>query len=152
MSKNLSRAGVDVTQNLSFRVIQLASSLGRSAANSIPREVGISVPQWRVISVIGSRPSISFRSLVQILEIDKGWISRTLVKLQDEGLVLTTVEPTDKRQFTMCLTDAGRELHLKGSRISKQRQKHLEDEFTDLEYKTLEIFLDRLQKAAEKLE
>lgn len=152
MSPKASNQGVDVTRNLSFRVIQLASSLGRSAANAIPGEVGISVPQWRVISVIGSRPDISFRSLVQILEIDKGWISRTLVKLQEEDLVLSTPDPMDKRQFTLNLTDQGRELHLKGSRISRKRQKQLEAEFTQQEYKTLIGLLDRLQKAAERLE
>lgn len=152
MTSRHSNPGVDVTQNLSFRVIQLASTLGRSAANSIPNEVGISVPQWRVISVIGSRPDISFRALVQILEIDKGWISRTLVKLQEEHLVLTTPDPMDKRQFKMSLTEKGRELHLKGSRISRQRQQQLESEFTQQEYKQLQHLLDRLQKAAERLE
>jgi DNA-binding MarR family transcriptional regulator len=152
MPTKRSHQGVDVTQNLSFRVIQLASTLGRSAANMIPHEVGISVPQWRVLSVIGSRPDISFRALVQILEIDKGWISRTLVKLQEENLVQTTPDPMDKRQFTLSLTVKGRELHLQGSRISRQRQKRLESEFTQQEYTQLEHLLDRLQKAAERLE
>ena len=146
------RNGVDVTQNLSYRIILLASTLGRSAAVSIPAAVGISVPQWRVISVIGSRPGISFRALVQILEIDKGWISRTLTKLQAEGLVLSTPDPVDKRQFALELTAKGRELHLKGSQVSRQRQRHLENEFTPAQYSQLEKLLDRLQAAAERLE
>jgi hypothetical protein len=41
MSRTPSRKGVDVTQNLSFRIIALASALGRSAATAIPDEVGI---------------------------------------------------------------------------------------------------------------
>lgn len=146
------RKGVDVTQNLSFRIIQLASTLGRSAANAIPDATGMSVPQWRVISVIGSRPGISFRALVQILEIDKGWISRTLAKLQDDGLVIATADPADKRQFTLELTAKGRELHHQGSRVSRLRQKRLEAEFSDTEYQALLVLLDRLQAAAEKLE
>ena len=146
------RKGVDVTQNLTFRIIQLASTLGRSAASAIPDATGMSVPQWRVISVIGSRPGISFRTLVQILEIDKGWISRTLTKLQDDGVVTATPDPADKRQFTLELTAAGRELHHQGSRISRMRQKQLEAEFSDTEYQALLDLLDRLQAAAEKLE
>ncbi|MGB3068361.1 MAG: MarR family winged helix-turn-helix transcriptional regulator [Ottowia sp.] len=152
MPRTPSHHGVDVTQNLSFRIIQLTSTLNRSAANAIPKEVGISVPQWRLISVIGSRPDISFSSLVQILEIDKGWISRSLVKLQEEGLVISTPDPMDKRKFTLNLTDQGREVHLRGSRISKQRQKQLQAEFTAQEYQTLKTLLDRLQQAAERLE
>jgi len=144
--------GVDVTQNLTFRIIQLTSTLNRSATNAIPKEVGISVPQWRLISVIGSRPGISFSSLVEILEIDKGWISRTVAKLQEEGLVAAMPDPADKRRFTLELTDKGREVHLRGSRISRQRQKHLEAEFTPQEYELLGALLARLQRAAERLE
>jgi DNA-binding MarR family transcriptional regulator len=147
----LKREGVDVTQNLSYRIIVLASTLGRSAAVAIPAAVGISVPQWRLISVIGSRPGISFRTLVQILEIDKGWISRTLSRLQEQGLVMATPDPIAKRQFTVALTEQGRALHLQGSLVSKGRQKHLESEFTPSEYRQLEQLLDRLQKAAERL-
>jgi DNA-binding MarR family transcriptional regulator len=151
MNRTASRKGVDVTQNLSFRIIALASALGRSAATAIPDEVGISVAQWRVISVIGSRPGISFGALVRILEIDKGWISRTLAKLQQEGLVASEPDPRDKRQFMLTLSEAGVALHVKGSRISRRRQQQLEAEFTPQEYANLEKLLDRLHKAAERL-
>jgi DNA-binding MarR family transcriptional regulator len=114
--------------------------------------VGISVPQWRVISVIGSRPGISFGSLVGILEIDKGWISRTLTALQKDGLVTSEVDPEDKRQFTLFLTHAGQELHLKGSRISRRRQRQLASGFSSEEYKTLKLLLERLHSAVDRLE
>ena len=151
MSRSAARKGVDVTHNLSFRIIALASALGRSAAVEIPEEVGISVAQWRVISVIGSRPGISFGTLVRILEIDKGWISRTLTKLQEEGLVVSEADPLDKRQFTLSLTEDGVALHVKGSRISRRRQQQLEAEFTESEYRTLGKLLARLYKAADRL-
>lgn len=152
MSTTPLRQGVDVTQNLTFRIIALASSLSRSAAVSIPEEVGISVAQWRVISVIGSRPGISFGAVVNILEIDKGWISRTLSALQKEGIVVATPDPMDKRQFTLKLTASGRALHLKGSRISRRRQQQLEAAFTPEEYRQLDTLLLRLQHAAETLD
>lgn len=152
MTRPLTRKGVDVTQNLSFRIIALASSLSRSASVMIPQAAGISVAQWRIISVIGSRPGISFGALVRILEIDKGWISRTLAKLQEEGLVTSEPDPSDKRQFTLRLTEQGTQLHVKGSRISRRRQQLLEAEFTPEEYRTLEKLLDRLHKAADRLE
>lgn len=152
MTQTSSRKGVDVTQNLTYRIVQLASTLGRSASNTMPAEVGISVAQWRVISVIGSRPGISFGALVRVLEIDKGWISRTLVKLQQDGLVVSTPDPADKRQFTLELTPGGQEMHLAGSRISRRRQQHLRSAFTEEEYRTLEHLLDRLQQAAEGLD
>ena len=144
--------GVDVTRNLSYRVIALASALSRSAARALPREAGISVAEWRVLSVIGSRPDISFNALVQTLEIDKGWISRTLVQLEKDGLVQRTPDPQDKRQFRLALSDSGQALHMKGSGVSRERQRRLQAAFSASELRTLESLLDRLQQAAEGLE
>lgn len=144
--------GVDVTRNLSYRIIVLAGTINRSAARALPREAGVSVAEWRVLSVIGSRPDISFNALVQTLEIDKGWVSRTLVQLEKDGLVQRTPDPQDKRQFRLTLSDSGRELHMKGSGVSRERQRRLQSAFSASELRTLESLLDRLQQAAEGLE
>lgn len=144
--------GVDVTQNLTYRVVVLASTLSRSAARALPREVGISVAEWRVLSVIGSRPGISFNALVQTLDIDKGWISRTLAQLEKDGMVVKTADPADRRQFQLSLSQRGQTLHLKGSRVSQRRQRHLESAFSRSDLRQLESLLDRLQQAAERLE
>lgn len=144
--------GVDVTRNLTYRVILLASTLSRSANRALPREAGISVAEWRIVSIIGSRPGISFNALVRTLEIDKGWISRTLAQLEKDGLVVKSPDPQDKRQFQLALSESGRALHLKGSGISRQRQHKLESAFSASEWRTLESLLDRLQKTAEGLD
>lgn len=144
--------GVDVTRNLTYRIILLASTLSRSANRSLPREAGISVAEWRIVSVIGSRPHISFNALVRTLDIDKGWISRTLAQLEKDGLVIKTPDPQDKRQFQLDLSPSGRALHLKGSGVSRQRQQKLESAFSASEMRALESLLDRLQKTAEGMD
>jgi DNA-binding MarR family transcriptional regulator len=144
--------GVDVTKNLTYRIVLLASTLSRSASRALPREAGISVAEWRILSVIGSRPNISFNALVQTLDIDKGWISRTLAQLEKDAYVVKTPDPQDKRQFQLSLSARGKELHLKGSGVSRQRQRQLEAAFSASELRALEALLDRLQKAAERLD
>ncbi len=142
---------VDVTQNLTYRIIMLASTLSRSASRSFADGAGISVPEWRVISVIGSRDQVSFNTLAQTLDVDKGWISRTLMQLESSGLVLRTPDPRDGRQFRLSLTKAGRALHLKGSSVSVGRQKHLESRFSATELAALYKLLGRLQQAADDM-
>ena len=144
--------GVDVTKNLTYRIVLLASTLSRSANRTLPREAGISVTEWRIVSIIGSRPQISFNALVRTLEIDKGWISRTLAQMEKDGLVIKTPDPQDKRQFQLALSDSGKALHLKGSGVSRQRQQRLESAFSASELRALESLLDRLQKTAETLD
>lgn len=142
---------VDVTQNLTYRIVMLASTLSRSAARSFADGAGITVPEWRVISVIGSRDQVSFNTLAQTLDVDKGWISRTLMQLEGGGLVLRTPDPNDGRQFRLSLTRAGRALHLKGSTVSIGRQKRLESHFSTDELSTLYELLVRLQQAADDM-
>lgn len=142
---------VDVTRNLTYRVILLANTLNRSASRVLSEGAGMTVPEWRVVSVIGSREGISFNALAQTLDVDKGWISRTLAQLESNGMVVRTPDPTDGRQFTLALTRAGRALHLKGSNISRARQARLESHFSQTELSTLYKLLGRLQQAAEEM-
>ena len=65
--------------------------------------------------------------------------------------MVSEADPLDKRQFTLSLTEEGVALHVKGSRISRRRQRQLEAEFTESEYRTLGKLLDRLYKAADRL-
>lgn len=143
---------VDVTRNLSFRIVVLANTLTRSASRAFSRAAGLTVPEWRVISVIGSRGSLLFNTLAQTLDVDKGWISRTLGQLERNGLVLRTADPKDGRQFHLTLTGAGRALHRKGSGVSIARQRQLEAAFSTTELQTLGRLLERLQQAAEQLD
>lgn len=142
---------VDVTRNLTYRVIMLASTLSRSASREFTDGAGISVPEWRVISVIGSHDQASFNTLVQTLGVDKGWISRTVMQLERADLVRRTPDPRDGRQFLLSLTKAGRALHLKGSGVSLARQQRLESQFDATELAMLYKLLGRLQQAADDL-
>lgn len=144
-------APVDVTQNLTYRIVVLANALNRSASRMLLDGAGISVPEWRVVALVGSQPTISFNGLAQALDVDKGWISRTVAQLEANGLLQREPDPVDRRQFTLKLTRAGRALHLKGSGISVKRQKMLAAQFSPEELQTLGKLLDRLKTAADQL-
>lgn len=151
LAADATRTPVDVTRNLTYRVIMLASTLSRSASRDFTDGAGISVPEWRVISVIGSHDQASFNTLVQTLDVDKGWISRTVMQLEKAELVRRTPDPRDGRQFLLSLTPAGRALHLKGSGVSMARQQKLESQFSSTELAALYKLLGRLQQAADDL-
>ncbi|MBL8384410.1 MAG: MarR family transcriptional regulator [Burkholderiales bacterium] len=145
------RTPVDVTRNLSYRIVQLSSTLARSASRDFGEYASLSMPVWRMLSVIGSRGPISLGEVAKVIGVDKGWLSRTLAQLEQRGLVRRSADPADARQFFLELTRAGRDLHLHGSAISVARQRHLEREFSADELVVLEGLLRRLQAAAEAM-
>lgn len=147
-----SRRGVDVTRNQTYRLLALTNSLGRSAGRDFSAEVGLTVPEWRVLSVLGSHGVLSLAGLTRILAVDKGWVSRTVAQLERRGLVSRTPDPEDERLFALALTHEGVQMHLRGSRVSIRRQKELEAAFSEEELAALYDALARLQSVAEAME
>ena len=147
----VAKKAVDVTRNLNYRVVMLASTLTRSANRDFALTSEMTVPIWRMLSVIGSRGPIALADVTAAIGVDKGWMSRTLVQLEAQGLVKRVPNHADARQFFLTLTSAGEEMHLRGSAISVARQRCLEAKFNEAEIKTMEGLLQRLQTAAEEM-
>lgn len=144
---------VDVTANITYRLIALTGALGRSAARDIPGAVGVSVPEWRVLSVIGSQGPISLARLARVLGVDKGWISRTVAALERQKLVDRTPDPADDRMFELTLNARGQALHLRGSTVSMARQRRLEEALGDrAERDRFYAALARLQAVADAMD
>lgn len=143
--------GFDVTRNLTYHIVGLASSLNRSANRQFQQEAGMSTPEWRLLAVIGNHDDISFNALSSVLDIDKGWISRTLVKLERNGMVKRLPDPDDGRQFRLRLTAQGEQLRRQAAKVSLQRQAYLESHFSTAELRQLYELLRRLKSAADDL-
>jgi len=99
---------------LTYRVVQLSSTLARSANRDFEANADLSVPAWRMLSVLGSQGPISLGDVACVIDVDKGWMSRTLAHLEKRGLVRRKADPGDARQFFLSLTKAGRDLHVHG--------------------------------------
>lgn len=151
-SRRSKSARVDVTANITYRLIVLTNSLGRSAARDFASAVGLTVPEWRILSVVGARGSISLAELTRILAVDKGWVSRTVVELTGRGLVERLPAPHNERLFQLRLTQDGSALHLSGSKVSIARQHRLEAALGADECERFYAALERLQAVAQAME
>lgn len=151
-ARTRAKQGVDVTGNLTYQLVVLTNSLSRSAGREFQKEVGLTVPEWRVLSVLGSNEPMTLAALTRILAVDKGWVSRTVIGLEQSGYVVRTPDPRDERVFTIELTESGVKRHLDGSRVSLRRQRELAAAFSAEELEKLNEALDRLRKVAESME
>ena len=130
----------------------LTNSLGRSAARDFASSVGLTVPEWRILSVVGARGSISLAELTRILAVDKGWVSRTVVELERRELVVRTPERRNERLFSLQLTPGGQAMHLAGSKVSLARQRRLEKALGPEDTERFYSALQRLQGVADAME
>ena len=94
------------------------TSLVRNFSRSYTKTLGLlnkqilksplSLTESRIIFEVNQNHNLTANDLVEILQIDKGHLSRVLKKLISNGLIYRTISKTDKRQKTLSLTDKGK--------------------------------------------
>lgn len=71
-------------------------------------ESRFSLAEARVLYELAQRIGITAKELSRELDIDPGYLSRILQRLEQDGLIARVVSEADKRQSLLSLTDAGR--------------------------------------------
>ena len=72
---------------------------------------GARTTECTILTELGRAPSMTLAQLSRRLRIDKGWTSRAVDQLLEEGLVEKAPDASDRRTFTISLTRAGQERH-----------------------------------------
>jgi DNA-binding MarR family transcriptional regulator len=63
--------------------------------------------QCTILTEVGRAGSVRMSDLVARLQLDKGWVSRAVDQLVQEGLVVRSTDPVDRRAIIISLTAAG---------------------------------------------
>jgi DNA-binding MarR family transcriptional regulator len=96
------------TEKLPGRLREFARAYGRMQERAAATSVGVSVAQCHVMSELSRCGPIALTELSRRLEVDKGWVSRTVDALRAEGLVGKRQHPSDARLAMVYLTRTGR--------------------------------------------
>jgi DNA-binding MarR family transcriptional regulator len=72
---------------------------------------GTSTTTCTILTELGRAPSMTLAELARRLRLDKGWVSRAVDQLVQDGVVEKAAGGTDRRTIALSLTRAGRSLH-----------------------------------------
>ena len=86
-------------QFITFRLLRLTNQLNRQAGKILASHVGLRLPEWRCLAILGAYGSMQVNQVATKLSADKGLISRSLSSLEKSGLVKTKRGAEDKRQI-----------------------------------------------------
>lgn len=90
-----------------LRFVRLQQRLSNGIAAEL-RAIGLSIPQFDLISTLGEREGITQGELAQRLYVTKGNVSGLVDRLVEAGLVERRPIPEDRRSHALHLTDLGR--------------------------------------------
>jgi len=129
-----------------FAVMHASSVLeGRLEARL--SEVGLSVAKLAALNrLTEAGESLPLGQLAERLSCVKSNVTQLVDRLETDGLVNRTSDPSDRRSRLAVLTDAGREAYTKGSEIQIQTERELFGALTQAESETLHTLLGKLQR------
>lgn len=83
------------------------------------------VTDWRIISLLAVEPNISASRICYVIGLDKGAISRSLAKLNQDGFVTIKADKKDTRARKNTLTEAGIALHDQIYKVAMEREQQI---------------------------
>ena len=110
---------------LSTRLLRLSNSLGLYSGRRYRRDFDVTLPEWRVMSIIASRDRMTARDVSRVLVTDKAWVGMTVKALDKRGFLTRVSDTEDSRRILLSLTKQGREMHDAILTIARQRQRRL---------------------------
>jgi DNA-binding MarR family transcriptional regulator len=133
---------------LPYRLSVLANMISSTLAHSYADQFGVSIPQWRVMAVLGDDPGLSANELVERTRMDKVSVSRAVSGLASAGRVLRRTDPTDRRRSVLRLSASGRSIYEKIVPLARRYEKELLARLEPAERRTLNALITHLDEAA----
>lgn len=129
---------------LPYRLSVVANRASRALATLYDREFGLSIPEWRVVAVLGRFAPLSSNEIVEKTAMDKATISRAVARLVKAKLVAREPHLSDGRLLRLALSASGRDVHARIAKLALGFEAALTAVLSAEERKALHRLLDTL--------
>src|SRR6201995_3518532 len=135
------------TQRKGLFAVLHASNVLEAKVETRLSEIGLSLAKLAALNrLTEAGESLPLGQLAERLSCVKSNVTQLVDRLEADGLVSRTSDPSDRRSRLPVLTDAGRSAYAKGSEIQMQTERELFGVFTESESETLYTLLGKLQR------
>lgn len=136
--------GVQLERFITYRLSVLTNRLNHQLEQLLKQQIELSLPEWRIVAVLGQFKDISVREIVKYSSMDKGLVSRTATKLVEKEIIHRQPHPTDNRLVTLSLTESGWQIYRKMTPLAQQRQIDLLNKLDKEQRIAIDQILDQL--------
>jgi DNA-binding MarR family transcriptional regulator len=98
----------DIRALFSFTLQRLASLSTKIATRSVYEPYGLSIPEWRVLAVLGYLGEVSVLTVAKHSAVLRTQLPKVTSELEKRGLVCRKPNPEDARSALLSLTETGR--------------------------------------------
>lgn len=136
---------------LPYRLSILSNRVSRAIAKRYAKTFDLTIPEWRVIAVLGRKPGLTAKDIAEATEMDKVAVSRAVARLVRAGRIATRPDAGDARRQLLALTREGEAVHARIAPIALASEERLLSALAPRERAQLNMLVDRLLQAAKTL-
>lgn len=135
---------------LPYRLSITSHTVSTNIARVYEKRFGVSIPEWRVIAVLGRYPGLSAVEVAERTLMDKVAVSRAVTKLIKNGRIDREFADADRRRSILNLSEEGQKVHNEIAPLAldfeRQLVQNISDEDFDKFNSTLEQLLDKARQ------
>lgn len=92
------------------QILTDSTRLMRRAFDERARGIGVTRPQWQVLTMLARHEGTNQGGLADLLDVEPITLCRMVDRLQDAGMVERRADPADRRAWRLFLTGKARDL------------------------------------------
>jgi len=136
---------------LPYRLSILSNRVSRAIAARYAKTFNLTIPEWRIIAVLGRRPGLTSKEVAEATEMDKVAVSRAVARLAASKRVATRADRDDARKQLLALTPQGEDVYARIAPIALATEERLLAALNPRDREQLDTLIDRLLDAAKRL-
>ncbi|MGB5543954.1 MAG: MarR family winged helix-turn-helix transcriptional regulator [Gammaproteobacteria bacterium] len=143
---------LDLERFLPYRLSVLSNTVSAAIAQTYSSRYGLSIPEWRVMAVLGRFPEISAAEVAERTAMDKVAVSRAVSRLLASSRIRRSFANADRRRSILDLSPAGKRLYQRIAPMLLEYEDALLSALNPAERQQLDAILQRLADQAVRLE
>lgn len=134
-----------------YRLSVLSNLISTAIAGAYATRFKLSIPQWRVMAVLGLEPGLSAAEVAERTAMDKVAVSRAVSGLLRSRRVQRAFADADRRRSVLKLTRAGETVYWRVIPFARDYERQLLEAFSGSERAQIDALLGRLIEKARLL-
>ena len=141
-----SHAQLDLEHFLPYRLSVLSNRTSNAIAREYSQRFDMTIPEWRVMAVLGRFSGLSANQVAQRTAMDKVAVSRAVARLMEAGRIKREFDDDDRRRSMLGLSEAGYAVYDQIVPLALGFEQHLLGDMPPEERDLLFRLLDRLDE------
>jgi DNA-binding MarR family transcriptional regulator len=136
---------------LPYRLSVLSNRVSRAIARRYAKTFNLTIPEWRIIAVLGRRAGLTAKEIAEATEMDKVAVSRAVARLVAARRVAARADADDARRQILALTREGESVHARIAPIALASEERLLSALDAKERAQLNALIERLLESAKSV-